>query len=612
MSGSTGQCAYVHDPEEWEPAVSAATSRLPQDRWECPHEAIDERTRCLFHLASDDREDLDISKRDVAQEFLQALQSETKRTNEFVGASFPAVNLEEERIEAAGTSPIDLRCATFDGDVKLNKATIINHIRFAGSRFRKRCELQGVSFAEQADFYGCDFDGVVESPQVTFEGRALFARADFTYSAYFRDGAEFRGDAIFTKVKFGSNASFRSAQFDGQAYFRATEFHGNARFDGALFDATVDFGDSEFVDDSAGFSGTEFHKNVYFGANGPHSDYGAATFEVEPLFEDIHAFGDVDFEWTVFQEGVTFDGAILEADIQFTRASIHDHLDFLSSESTGRFIYRPINSGDGPTVLRAKDSTIIDGVLAQPLDGNGFFEFNGATVGSIEIVETEGDAYDLTHELSDLNRTRFVETKFQDFDFTSYRPTLENNWKIHDFDTNAPIEPLDPDGTTLELTYMHAKSGANAIGDNRSAAGFFINEMRGRKRRHRNRFKEAESLNAKAVAGIDYVANEAFDQSCRYSESPVRLLLASFVPVVGFAVLYAIIGTLTQTSAPYQSAPPLLNYLTLSGESFITLVHNPGATVTLWYVRVLSLLEGYIGALLIALFLFSLTRAVHR
>lgn len=611
MCTSNNRCEYVYEPNEWEPVVDSATSRLPQEFWECPHEATDEQARCLFHLSPDEREELDVSKRDVAEEFLQVLQSETERSNEFIGASFPELDLEEERIEAAIASRIDLRCSTFTGDLNLSKATIINSIRFAGSQFQKRCELQGVSFAGQADFHGCDFGGVVQSSQATFEEQALFARADFTYSAYFRDGIEFKSDATFTKTTFRSNASFRSAQFESRAYFRETEFQGDARFKGATFDATVDFGDSDFTD-SADFSGARFGENVYFGANGPHSDYGAATFGVEPLFENIHAIGDMDFEWTVFEEGLTFNGAILEAEIYLTRASIHDHLDFIHSDSSGRFIYRPINSGSGPTVLRVKNSTIADGTLAQPLGGDAFFEFDDATVGRVEILDTEGEAYDLTHELTDLRRTRFVETTFQNFDFTSYRSALEDGWNIHEFDADAPIEPADLDGTSLELTYMRAKSGANDIGDNRSAAGFFVNEMRGRKRRHRERFRDAESLDEKTAAGIDYVANEVFDQSCRYSEDPVRLLFASFVPILGFAFLYAIIITLTGTSVPYQSAPPFLNYLILSGESFITLVHNPGATISLWYVRVLSILEGIVGALLIALFLFSLTRAVHR
>jgi uncharacterized protein YjbI with pentapeptide repeats len=567
---STNQCEYVYDPDEWEPAVDGATTRLPQERWECPHEAIDERSRCLFHLSPDDREELDVSERDVAEEFLQVLQSETERANEFVGASFPELDLEEERIEAAIASQIDLRCSTFAGDVKLNKATIINSIRFAGCQFRKRCELQGALFAGQTDFHGCDFGGVVESPQATFEAQALFARADFTYSAYFRDGTEFKSDATFTKATFRSNASFRSAQFESRAYFRETEFQGDARFKKATFDTTVDFGDSEFTD-SAEFSGVRFGDNAYFGVNGPHSDYGAATFDVEPLFENIHATGDMDFEWTVFEEGLTFDDAVLEAEINFTRSSIHDHLDFVRSDSSGQFVYRPINSGSGPTVFRVKNSAIVNGTLAQPLGGDAFFQFDSATIGSVEILDTEGEAYDLTHELSGLERTRFVETRFQNFDFTSYRSALEDSWKIHEFNVNAPIEPANLDGTSLELTYMRAKSGANNIGDNRSAAGFFINEMRGRKRRHRDRFRDAESLDQKATAGIDYVANEVFDQSCRYSEDPVRLLFASFVPILGFALLYAIIGTLTGTPTPYQSAPPFLNYLILSGESFIML-----------------------------------------
>lgn len=381
------------------------------------------------------------------------------------------MNLEEEHIEVATASEIDLRCSTFAGDVKLNQTTVINSIRFAGSQFQKRCELQGASFAGQVDFHGCDFCGVVKAPQATFEEQALFARADFTYSAYFRDGTEFKSDAIFTKSIFRSNASFRSAQFRSQAYFRETGFQGDAKFKGATFDATVDFGDSEFTG-SAEFSNAQFGENVYFGVNGPHSDYGAATFDVEPFFENTHTIGDMDFEWTVFKEGLTFDGAVLEAEIDFTRASIHDHLNFIRSDSSGRFVYRPINSGSGPTVLRVKNSAIVDGTLAQPLGGNAFFEFDNATVGSVDILDTEGEMYDLTHELSDLGRTRFVETRFKNFDFTSYRSALEDSWNIHEFDADAPIEPVNLDGISLELTYMRAKSGANDIGDNRSAAGF--------------------------------------------------------------------------------------------------------------------------------------------
>ena len=161
MCEPNNQCGYVHDPDEWEPTVDGATTRLPREYWKCPHEAVDERSWCLFHLSPDDREELDISQSDVAEGFLQALQSEMERSNEFIGASFPKLDLEEEHIEASIASHIDLRCSTFAGDVKLNKATIINSIRFAGSKFRKRCELRGVSFADQADFHGCDFGGVV-------------------------------------------------------------------------------------------------------------------------------------------------------------------------------------------------------------------------------------------------------------------------------------------------------------------------------------------------------------------------------------------------------------------------------------------------------------------
>lgn len=611
MANPPQHCEYVHEPDDWTPVVESATSRLPDERWNCPHEPLDGRERCVFHLSAEDRKEADITDGDVAERFLRAVGADDERSSEFLGATFPEMELDEARLDPSGDSSIDLRCCTFDGKLNVEKATIDADIRFAGSRFRNRCECQGVTFAGLADFHGCDFGGVLKLPQATFEGQALFARADFTYSAHLRDGTAFESDAMFTKATFNSNASFRSAVFESRAYFRDVEFHSDAAFEGTTFESPVDFGDAEFAD-GADFSDAGFDSTAYFGANGPHSDYGAASFEAEATFEDTRAAGDVDFEWTVFRQGLTFDGAVLEGIVDFTRSSIHDHLNFLGSESTGRFLYRPINSGDGPTLLRVEDATITDGILAQPLDGQAFFLFDGATVGSVEIVDTDGGAYDLIHERSDLGRTRFVETRFERFDFTSYRPALESDWTIHELDVESPVEPVELDGAAMELTYMQAKSGANDIGDSRSAAGFFVNEMRGRKRRHRERVASAGSLAERASAGIDYAANELFDQSCRYTEDPVRLLGASLVPVVGFALLYALIGALAGSPEPYQSAPPGLNYLIFSGESFITLVHSPGATVASWYVRALSLLEGFVGALLIALFLFSLTRAVHR
>ena len=611
MNEGDDQCEYVYQPDAWQPVVEDAVSRLPQESWRCPHAVVNGQSRCCFHLSPDQRETVGIADQTIIERFFEALDSNRERTNGFIGGKFPEIILEEERIDATGNSPIDLRCCEFLGNVNLNGTMIDNDIIVAGSKFDERCEFQNASFTGQADFHGCDFNGVVQSEYATFGGQALFSRSDFTYSAYFRDGVEFTDNAVFTKVRFGSNASFRSARFGDQAYFRGTEFTKGATFDGAVFSAPADFGDSEFKDTTE-FKGTDFEKTVYFGANGSHSDYGAASFEVEPRFEDVHAAADIDFEWTVFQEGITFDSAAINETVDFTRSSIHDHLTLSGSSTIDKMVYRPVNSGSGPTLLHVEDSTIRNGMLAQPLGGEAFFAFERSTIGDVDIMETEGGPYDLEHIRSDLGRTQFIETAFDGFDFTSYRPMLEADWNIHEFSKESPFGSQILDGRALELTYMRAKSSADDIGDNRSAAGFFIREMRGRKRRHRERLTEADSLKRKVVAGFDYVVNDAFDRSCRYSESPSRLLGSFAIPIVVFAGLYALIRALAGIPAPYQSAPPVLNYLIFSGESFITLINNPGVTVALWPIRLLSVLEGFIGALLIALFLFSLTRAIHR
>lgn len=81
--------------------------------------------------------------------------------------------------------------------------------------------------------------------------------------------------------------------------------------------------------------------------------------------------------------------------------------------------------------------------------------------------------------------------------------------------------------------------------------------------------------------------------------------------ITAFAVLYAIGFQTGNAPTPYTDSP-ILGSLLLSGESFVTLVHSPGATIPTTPLRTLAVIEGFLGSFAIALFLFTLTRAVHR
>ena len=63
---------------------------------------------------------------------------------------------------------------------------------------------------------------------------------------------------------------------------------------------------------------------------------------------------------------------------------------------------------------------------------------------------------------------------------------------------------------------------------------------------------------------------------------------------------------------PPSTAPFGLGYLLLSIQSFITFILGSNPVDAGFGPQLLSATEGFIGAFLIAVFVFSLTRSIHR
>ena len=158
----------------------------------------------------------------------------------------------------------------------------------------------------------------------------------------------------------------------------------------------------------------------------------------------------------------------------------------------------------------------------------------------------------------------------------------------------------------LENTYLKAKNGANEIGDAKAAAEFFRKEMLFRRYQYVTKFRQGDSLRERAVAAGQWTANALLDITSGYGERPSRVVAFSVGVVLVFAGLFAIVWP----TGPYGGG--VVGYLLLSLESFVTLVLGGGVTVEEPRVRLLAQVEGFIGAFLIALFVFTLTRSIHR
>ena len=104
-----------------------------------------------------------------------------------------------------------------------------------------------------------------------------------------------------------------------------------------------------------------------------------------------------------------------------------------------------------------------------------------------------------------------------------------------------------------------------------------------------------------------WAANATLEAVAGYGERPSRVVGTSVSTIGCFSLLFALTWP---GSPPYGSAG---GYLVLSIESFVTLVLGGAAEVrSPWWLRLLAEIEGFLGVFLVALFVFALTRSIHR
>ncbi len=585
-------CSYTFEKTEWEAPVEGHEKRLPES-WTCPHESTTDSEYCPFHAS-------DASPDDVRAAFQTALATQDEDTNSFIGATLPDLGLANEYIDT--TAPIDLRAVTFTESLNLEDSRFDVPIRFEGSRFQKRLELDDTLFSREVSFYGTSFNGVVEGNGTRFEQKTSFIGAEFSYSLLLTSNTVFADDVFFTGATFQSAADFNNATMSGQAFFRDVAFHGRTSFDRAVFRDDARFAAATFTG-SVSFEHAHSHGVLQFGATGINQRFDAATFDCPLALEHTTCERSVYFVDCTFTAPTTLTKSTFEDTVDLSGTTLNDGLDISRSEFTDLILIP--TQVDESFLLTGDGTTLAAGVIQQPPTGGLFCTFEQATIGDIEFRAT-ASTDDSTSRL-DLSQVRFIDTTFDGFDFTSYRTGLKKAWTLDQFDTANPFEEADRKPVKRELTFMRAKSGANDIGDNRAASRFFTKEMRARGDRHKQNMHANHSIRA---AGR-YLGNQAFRYSSNYAENPVRVLGLSVLTIGVFAVLYAIGFQLGNHPTPYTNTLGI-GYLLLSGESFVSLVHSPAATLPSTPLRALAIFEGFTGAFTIAFFLFTLTRAVHR
>lgn len=416
-------------------------------------------------------------------------------------------------------------------------------------------DLRHTLFEDQASWTYAIVRQPLQLDGSTFEDAAIFTETAFENEVY------------FTKSRFSDRARFIEAHFGHGGWFYKAQFS-RADFSRSIFDGPADFINSNF--DRVHFREAVFRSRVDFDSTSfSHAMFHAVTFS-----------GGVSFEDTQFPKRANF---------RRTRFG-----DFVSFES--------IRTTTDSTCIDLRDASVPRGRLIKSSEPEVVYDLKNARVGDVEL----GDG-DRPKDLFDYYR--LLNTTFDGFDFGAYRDALHRaDWTLHETIQvpGLPTADEQPSAGTLENTYLKAKNGANSVGETKAAAEFFRKEMVYRRYQYLPQAKDStRNIRSRLTAVGRWASNLLLDLTAGFGERPSRVIGVSLGVILVFAGLFSVM----QISPPYGTP---LGYLILSLESFVTLVLGGAENIPSPWIRLLAQSEGFIGAFLIALFVFTLTRSIHR
>ena len=398
-----------------------------------------------------------------------------------------------------------------------------------------------------------------------------------------------RQPIAFDGVHFESRPTFSETVFNGEVYLNKARFEApaqlfNTKFAGGIWGNNVKFTEANF----------------HLATFGGPADFSESSFE-RAQFRETHFEGDARFTGASF-ENVSFTGAYFGEFLYLNDVTFPEEVCIRHATVDGLAAIENVSTTTGSCYIDLSKSIVPDGRLYLSPHETLVYNLTDATLGDVDL--TDEDPPD-----DFFNHYRFLHTTFDGFDFGKYRDVLNAaTWQLHDVVDipNLELRAEPPTDGDLESTYLKAKNGANAIGDTKAAAEFFRKEMLYRRAQYLPTvFDDSEDIRKRLAAGGRWGANTLLDITAGYGERPSRVIGASAGIIVVFTLLFAAL----RPSHPYGTP---IGYLILSLESFVGLVLGGADDIGDPWIRLLAQVEGFLGAFLIALFVFTLTRSIHR
>lgn len=546
----------------------AAFDDLNETVWKCPREPTTDGY-CLFHSQEP-------TPTATATETLVEAVKTADGVVRLIGARIEGLDLDYASIDANRTYPIDLRSATMTGELTARHAYIAHPLRLDGALVEGGIVLDDAVFTQRVTLDGAELRGPFSAQVTRFDsllrlygtvfgaierrdgtpgtahdlsavdrprqsptvagGAPVFARGAVFEQGVYAERATFGDAADFMNARFLEVGNFIECGFAAGAVFARSNFDDNLNLTGALLDAPT----AKIRSKIGGSNGVEHERTLD----------GVA----------LHCNG------ITCQTSVMLDETRLGGDLRLCNITLDRDLDTTGAAATATTV-----------TIDCRKSQTVSGRLG----GDGLvYDLTEATLGETDLVGIEFTALS------------FDDTTFDGFDFGEYKEQLRaTDWQLHD-ETMSPIE--------RENLYLHAKNGANDIGDDGAAAQFFIREMTARGASHRERLTRSGGIRPL----VDLLGNLILRVTCGYGERPSYTLGFSAVIIGVFTVGYAIAGV----SAPYGGFDGLV---TFSAQAFVSaLLSNP--TPADQTAALLVAVEGFLGGFMIALFVFTLTRSINR
>jgi uncharacterized protein YjbI with pentapeptide repeats len=566
--------------------------------------------------------------------------------------------------------PLLLNKSTIQGDFgladsTLQKQVLAEHLQVYGTCNSVGIVAEGVvtfrrsEFKDIVDFSDAKFRSEARFDMTTkFHGEVQFNNAEFVRRARFAS-AQFRAQADFNNVLFRDVASFSGAQFDSTVSFgQQAEFTEQANFDRARFNAGAVFDTAKIASGkftAATCAGVLSIKNAKTGTL-TLSDMELGNFECRQTtcngrlqFEDAVISGNIDLSFSIFDGSVVLRGTSIRGDFSAINTTFEDELDcretiisgifrISSTENDPRrssktnidggsikggagFVYADIETliiegielnnplfaeggqfshvmidfaNGSSAVVRLKNAEIQSGTISPPDHGNVNFDLEQAVLGPVTLESGSDTA-------APLNSYWISRVEFQGFRFTEHRELLESHdWQLHGAPSEMSLSPTD-----LEVTYLAAKNGANEVGARNAAGEFFKQELRHRRQDHRNSISVTEFKSSFKPA-IAWCSNKILDMTAVYGESPSRVFATAVLSIVAFSGFSLMLDPATLNIST------LIQRTLLSIQAFTAFIFGQPEVPATVSLQFLTAIQAFLGAFLVGLFIFSLTRSVSR